>query len=150
MKNIVLAVISVALLAACGQAPQSMIDTSYILDNQHIEGVVEDVDDVYPKDYYFYPFEADSLLQKEVENNLGDTTVVLDYATLPFQVDSNDRILVINAIDEMIFNLGKDSVEILILRHNRDFLDSLENRLTDVDFRIYTLQTVTKWNNEEF
>lgn len=142
MRKIFIAVIGVALLAACKETPQSMVDTSYILDNQHIESAIEDVDDVEcPKGYYFYYFEADSILQKEVESNIQDTTQEIDYAALPFQTDTN-HFEVINAIDELVFKLGKDSVENLILKNNRDFLDIMEAKFPDI--RIYTLQTMCK------
>ena len=148
MKRIMLAVMGVALLTACKEIPQSTVDTSYISDTEHVESAVEDIDDVdCPKDYYFYHFEADSVLQKEVENNIRDTTVKIDYASLPFKTDTN-HFEVIEAIDELVFKLGKDSVEVLILKHNRDFLDIMEEKFPDI--RIYTLQTIYKNTGEKF
>ena len=151
MKKFLFAVMGVALLAACKESPQS---TDCTAENPDLGGSIEaaaDMDADDSEDYlYYYFFETDSLLQRETEKSLQDSSVVLDYAVLPFQTDSIYKYQIINTIDEMVFCLGKDSVEALILFHNRDFMDSLENRLSDVPFRVFTLNTIVRWEGEEF
>ena len=148
MKKLFFAVMSVALLAACRDVPQPQDCASEdCIADERIENVVEDVDEVdFSEGYFCYFFEADSLLQKEIENIRQDTTVILDYAALIFKTDSIIHLKVLDAIDGMIFNLGKDSVETLIAHHNRVFLDSLENRLPNVEFEVYSLDVVPKEN----
>ena len=148
MRRIFWAVMSVALLAACSNRSSESLPEPEIT-FEKIEGCAEEDVEVMD-DYLYYFFEADSLLQREVEINLQDSTRKVEYAVLPFQVDPRNRIHVMNAVDEMIFNLGKDSVEAMILFHNKDFLDSLENRLQGVEFRVFTLNTIVNWDNEEF
>ena len=147
MRNMLFAVIILGILAACNNSPKSLPEPE--INFEAIENCAEEDVEVMDN-YFYYFFEADSLLQREVEINLQDSTRKVEYAVLPFQVDPRNRIHVVNAVDEMVFNLGKDSVEALILFHNKDFLDSLENRLQGVEFRVFTLNTIVKWDNDEF